>query len=100
MKKVIAVLTQKGALSKGVQANTAVNLFSVDNNRVQEVENLKLEDTNNNYFSLLMAVKKVSILYAETINSDLKRILQIMGIKTKCKDELENDDFIKQFIFD
>jgi len=100
MKKTIAILTQKGSLSKGIQPNTTVNLFSLVGDEVKEVENLKLEDTGNNYFSLLMAVKKVSIIYIETINTDLKNMLNTLGIKTKCRDEIYDDKFINHFIFD
>lgn len=100
MKKIIAILTQKGALSKGIQENTTVRLFSLEDEEVSKVENLKLEDIGNNYFSLLMAVKKVSIVYAETINTDLRNLLNMMNIKTKCKGEMADDRFISQFIFD
>lgn len=100
MKKIIAILTQKGALSKGVQENTTVNLFELENENVKGVESLKLESTEDNYFSLLMAIKKVSLVYADTINSDLKSILNKIGIKTKCKEDIHSDRFINQFIFD
>lgn len=99
MKKV-AILTQKGALSKGLQNNTTVNLFTMENDAVVEVENLKLENTSENYFSLLMALKKVSLIYVDTINNDLRRILEKIGIITKCKDEIFDDKFICQFVFD
>lgn len=100
MEKIIAILTQKGALSKGFQENTIIRLFSLNNNKVQRVENVKLENTDNDSISLWMAAKKVTVLYAETISIDLKRMLQMMEIKIKCKEELENDYFIKQFIFE
>lgn len=100
MEKIIAVLTQKGALSKGFQENTIIRLFSLNNNKVQKVENIKLEKTDNNSISLWMTTKKVTILYAETISADLKKMLQVMGIKIKCKEEFENDCFIEQFIFE
>ncbi len=61
MTRIIAILTQKGSLSKGVHENTTVNLFAVDGeDKVKGVESLKLENAENNYFSLLMALKKVS----------------------------------------
>ncbi|GAB6121717.1 hypothetical protein [Dysgonomonas termitidis] len=99
MKKIIAVLTQKGALSIGIQGNTTVNLFELEDENVKGVECITLESTGNNYFSLLMAIKKVSLVYADTINSDLKKILNEIGIKTKCKEDIPNDRFISQFIF-
>ncbi|WP_163304695.1 hypothetical protein [Dysgonomonas sp. 521] len=99
MAEIIAILTQKGNLSKNIQHNTTVNLFELENEKVKGVESLKLENTENNYFSLLMALKKVSIVYAESFNTDLKNILNKIGIKTKNKEELEGDKFINQFIF-
>lgn len=98
--KTIAILTQKGVLSKGIQDNTVVNLFKLENEEVKEVENVKLESTGDNYFSLLMALKKVSLVYAGTVNKDLKNMLLKLGIRTKCKEEIINDRFINQFIFD
>lgn len=99
MTKIIAILTQKNNLSKDVQNNTTVNLFEMDNEKVKGVETLRLDNTENNYFSLLMAIKKVSIVYADTISTDLRNILAKIGITTKCKEDLENDKFINQFIF-
>lgn len=100
MEKIIAILTQKGALSKGFQENTIVRLFSMKDDKVQKVENVKLEDTSNDSISLWMAAKKVTVLYAETISTELKYMLLVMGITTKCKEELGNDYFIEQFIFE
>jgi len=99
MAEIIAILTQKGNLSKDIQDNTTVNLFEMENEKVKGVESLKLTNTENNYFSLLMAIKKVSIVYADTISTDLRNILGKIGIKTKCKEDLDNDKFINQFIF-
>ncbi len=100
MTKIIAILTQKGALSKGLQENTTVNIFEVDNESVKSVESVKLEDTENSYFSLLMTVKKVSLIYIDSISIELKNILNKIGIKTKCKDEIIDDKFINKFIFE
>lgn len=100
MAKIIAILTQKNSLSKGIQHNTTINLFEVDEDVVQGVESLKLENTGSNNFSLLMALKKVSLIYIESINDDLKKLLEVIGIKTKCKEDMINDKFINQFIFD
>ncbi|MBB4037534.1 hypothetical protein GGR21_003451 [Dysgonomonas hofstadii] len=101
MTRIIAILTQKGSLSKGVHENTTVNLFAVDGeDKVKGVESLKLENAENNYFSLLMALKKVSLIYIESMNNDLKKLLEVIGIKTKCGSEIVNDRFINQFIFD
>jgi len=101
MTKIIAILTQKGSLSKGVQENTTVNLFEIDNeDKVKGVETIKLENAENNYFSLLMALKEVSLIYIESMNNDLRRLLEVIGIRTKCRNEIINDRFINQFIFD
>jgi len=100
MEKVVAILTQKGSLSKGVQTNTKVNIFRIENEKVAEVESVNLESTTDNYFSLFMKIKRVSIIYADTINVELKKILERIGIKTKCREELQDDMFINQFIFD
>lgn len=100
MEKVVAILTQKGALSKGLQENTTVNLFKLNDDKVTAVESVKLKETTHNYFSLLMALKKVSLIYVDTINNELKLLLSRLGIKTKCKDEINDDQFINQFIFD
>jgi hypothetical protein len=100
MEKIIAILTQKGALSKGLQENTTINLFKLENEKVTEVENISLENTSENHFSLLMALKKVSMIYIGTISNDLRNILNKIGIATKSKDEHSDDRFINQFIFD
>jgi len=101
MRRKVAVLTQKGSLSKGVQQDTTVNLFDLDDEKVTGVENIRLEETTDNYFSLLMSIKRVSLIYADTISNDLKRLLEMIGISTKCRDDdMDNDKFINQFIFD
>ncbi|MDH6309591.1 hypothetical protein M2451_001957 [Dysgonomonas sp. PFB1-18] len=100
MTEIIAILMQKGALSKGIQNNTTVNIFELEDDRVKGVETLKLENTETNYFSLLMALKKVTLIYVDSISNDLKNVLNKIGINIKNKDELTNDRFISQFIFD
>lgn len=100
MEKTIAIVTQKGALSRGLQHNTKVNLFSIKNDKVTGVENINLEGTSENRFSLMLALKKVSVVYIDTISNDLRRILDIVCITTKLKDEFDDDRFIRQFIFD
>ncbi|NDW18173.1 hypothetical protein D0T53_04475 [Dysgonomonas sp. 216] len=100
MKKKVAILTQKGSLSRDIQTDTKVNIFDIENEEVSGVEQIVLENTSNNYFSLLMALKKVSMVYVDSINSDLKNILLKIGITTKCKEDIINDKFINGFIFD
>ncbi|MFV0328487.1 MAG: hypothetical protein ACK5KL_01495 [Dysgonomonas sp.] len=70
MAEIIAILTQKGNLSRDIQGNTTVNIFELENDKVKGVESLKLDNTENNYFSLLMALKRVSIIYTDSINND------------------------------
>lgn len=100
MEKIVAILTQRGALSKGLHEDTMVNLFKMNNEKVMGVENVPLEETTNTYFSLMMALREVSLIYVDTISHDLKRLLEKLGIKTKCKNEVANDRFLEQFIFD
>lgn len=100
MKRRIAVLTQKNSLSRGIQENTTVNVFELEDEKVVGVENIILETPTNNYFSLLMAMKEVCTVYMQTMSNDLRRLLETIGIKTKCADETDNDKFINQFIFD
>lgn len=100
MEKVIAILTQKGSLSKGINTNTTINLFKLRDDQVTEVENIELEEVSHKSFSLLMALKEVSIIYIDSISKELKQILDTISITTKMKDDLDNDHFINKFIFD
>ncbi len=100
MKKVIAILTQKGALSSDIHYNTKVNIFKLEDEKVIEYESLKLDNNEYVHFSLLMKLKKVNLLYANTINNELKNMLKKSGIITKCKNEFTNDQFMEQFIFE
>jgi len=100
MNKVIAILTQKGSLSKDIQMDTVVNIFRMEDEEVAEVEHLKMEAVSNNYFSLLMAAKKVSLVYLDSVNNDLKNMLNTLGITIKCKEEYTDDKFINRFVFD
>lgn len=101
MKRIIAILTQKGSLSKDLQENTIVTLFDVDDEQVTSVESLKLENTSHNHFSLTMLLKKVSTIYVDTINAELKSMLERLGITIKLRNnDLSDDYFINKFIFD
>ena len=100
MKKIVAVITQKGSLSKGVQENTKINLFKLENEQVTEVENISVNDTSLNHFSLLLALKKVSTVYIGSISNDLRTLLNLIGITIKSLEEQTDDKFISQFIFD
>ena len=101
MKKKVAILTQKGSLSKGIQHNTIVNIFNLDEDTVTEVEQIMLDNNSNNYFSILMAFNEVSLVYTDSIANELKNTLYKIGITTKCKDDIIPDDkFFSRFIFD
>ncbi|NDW10558.1 hypothetical protein [Dysgonomonas sp. 520] len=100
MEKIVAILTRKGTLSNGIQRDTAVNVFSLENNEVVGVENISLNDASENYFSLLMKIKNVSLVYADSVSNNLRKLLTEIGISTKCGDELSGDKFIGQFIFE
>lgn len=100
MEKTVALITQKGSLSKGLQQNTTINLFKIANDKVSGVENIQLDEVSEQKFSLLLALKNVSVVYIDSISNDLKHILQTIGITTKLSNDLDDDHFIKQFIFD
>lgn len=100
MKKIIAILTQKNSLSKGLQDNTTVNLFDMENEAITGMVSLKLDNTNENAFLSLMIIKEVSLIYVDTININLRKMLNKIGIKIKCQDEISTDRFMTQFIFD
>lgn len=100
MKKIIAILTQKNSLSKGLQDNTTVNLFDIENEEITGVVSLKLDNTSEKSFLSLMKIKEVSLIYVDTISNNLKNMLTKIGIKIKCRDEILNDRFMTQFIFD
>ena len=99
MEKTIAVVTQKGSLSRGVQQNTIINLFKLTNDKVTGVENVNMEEVSEKSFSLMLALKQVSVVYLGTISNELRRILDTIGITTKLKGDLDNDKFKQQFIF-
>lgn len=99
MKKRVAILTQKGSLSKGLQNNTAVNLFELDNDEVVGFQNMNVGEVNENHFSVMMWMKDVSLVYADFISSDLKNMLNDFGISSKSKDNFSDDKFIQHFIF-
>lgn len=99
MKQKVAILTQKGVLSKGLQENTTINIFELENDKIVGVENVLLEETSEVKFSFMMCLKQVSIIYTESITNSLKKVLQTIGISIKCKDELNDDQFIALFEF-
>lgn len=99
MLKTIAIITEKGIPSKEIKENTLINVFSLDGDKVSGYESIKLERRDNNYFSRLLKLKKISLIYIDTINNDLRHLLHKVGIGIKCKEEWGDDLFIRQFIF-
>lgn len=99
MIKTIAIITEKGVPGKDIKENTQLNVFRLKGGKVVEYENIKLESNDTDYFSKLLKVKEISMIYIETINGELKKLLGILGIGIKCKEDWAGDKFIEQFVF-
>lgn len=100
MKKIIAILTQKGLLSKGISNNTDLNIFEVEeNDKVIGYENIKVDNNEKIQVLNLLKSKKINLLYIDSIANDLKDLLEKIGITVRSKEEHENDKFINSFIF-
>lgn len=100
MIKTVAVLIRKGSLSVGLQDDTRVNLLRLKDDEVVGIESITLENSSENYFSLLMKIKNVSLVYANWISNNLTRLLGGIGISIKCGKEVSEDKLIDQFILD
>jgi hypothetical protein len=100
MKEKIAILTNEGALSKDVKNGTLVSLFSMDDNIVTRVEYFKLKDeATEEHFSFIMKLKKVTMIYTDSLSMNLRKLLSNTGIIIKCKEDMAGDKFINQFVF-
>lgn len=99
MVETIAILTEKGVPSKDLKKDTLVNVFRVEDGKVFEYESIKLEDNDSEHFSHLLKLKEITLIYIEAVNNELRRLLNMLGIKIKCKEDWENDEFIGQFVF-
>jgi len=97
--KTIAIITERGVPSKEIRKNTEINVFIMEGEKVSGYESIKLDSVDNDRFSALLELKKVSLVYIDTLNNELRRLLQKIGINVKCKDEWEGDDFIGKFVF-
>lgn len=97
--KAIAIITDKGSPSKEIKENTLVNVFKFEGDKVAGYESIKLESSDSKSFSTLLKLKEISLIYLDTLNHDLKRLLQVLGVNVKCKDEWEGDNFIEKFVF-
>lgn len=97
--KTIAIITEKGVPGNDIKENTQINVFKLEGNRVCSYESIRLNNNDHKEFSMLLKLKEITLIYTDTINNELKRILSILGIGIKCKDDWEGDKFIEQFVF-
>ncbi|MFV0417819.1 MAG: hypothetical protein ACK5KT_03655 [Dysgonomonas sp.] len=97
--KTVAIITEKGIPGKDIKENTQINVFKLEDNKVRSYESIKLNNNDHKEFSMLLKLKEISLIYTDTITNELKRILNILGIGIKCKDDWEGDKFIEQFVF-
>ncbi|MBB4037294.1 hypothetical protein GGR21_003211 [Dysgonomonas hofstadii] len=97
--KTIAIITDKGAPCKQITQNTLINVFRLEEDKVSGFESIRLESCDNNSLSRLLKLKKISLVYIDTLNHELKSLLQKLGIGIKCKDQWEGDEFIGKFVF-
>lgn len=97
--KTIAIITDKGYPSKEIKQDAQVNVFRMEGDKVSGYESIKLDSADSKSFSSLLKLKEVTLVYLDTLNNDLKRLLQILGIHVKCRDEWEGDNFIGKFVF-
>jgi len=99
MNKIIAILTQKGLLGKGIQRDTLVNIFKLEDEKVYEYDSIKLESNDNLSFSMLLKLRDISLAYIDTISEELDNMLTKLGIMTKRREDWGEDKFITQFVF-
>lgn len=97
--KTIAIITEKGVPGKDIRQNTLINVFNLENDKVCSYESIKLDNNDNEAFSMLLKLKNISLIYIDSINNELQRTLNKLGIGIKCKDEWDGDKFIEQFVF-
>lgn len=99
MIKTIAIITDKGTPGKEIKEDMQVNVFRLDNDKVSGYESIKLKSSDSGSFSNLLKIKEISLVYIDSMGNELKRLLQILGVRVKCKDEWEGDEFIRKFVF-
>lgn len=99
MRKIVAILTKKGALCNDLQEDMEINIFGLEEERVVEFESVKLSTTEYKSFMSVLTSKKISLLYMKNINEEFKKILKNAGCFFKSQDDFKNDDFIRRFIF-
>ena len=98
MIKTIAIITDKGTPGKEIKENMQVNVFRLENDKVSGYESIKLSSSDTGSFSKLLKIKKISLIYIDSMSNELKRLLKILGIHVKCKEEWEGDEFIRKFV--
>ena len=76
-----------------------MNIFNLEDDRVVGYENLKIENNEYKNFASLVKKKNINLLYMDTINEDLKKMLKKLGVYAKCKDDCMDDAFIGRFVF-
>lgn len=100
MKKTIAILTKKGRLTKDIEAGSDVNIFKMEDDRVIGYENFTIENDEYGQFSTFVKKKKIKLIYMDSINEQLKKLLNRLGINIICKSECLDDRFLDRFVFD
>jgi len=100
MEENIAILTRKGVLCSDPEECSDINIFKLEDDKVVEYENVKLEDKGYSNFISLLVNKDIKLLYMNTVGRELKKLLDKIGIQIKCKEEYADDKFINRFIFD
>ncbi|SBV97002.1 hypothetical protein [uncultured Dysgonomonas sp.] len=99
MIKTIAIITDQGTPGKEIKEDMQVNVFRLENDKVSGYESIKLKSGDSRSFSKLMKIKEISLVYIDSMGNELKRLLQILDIHVKCKEEWEGDEFIRKFVF-
>lgn len=99
MIKTIAIITDKGTPGKEIREDMQVNVFRLENDKVSGYESIKLKSSDSSSFSKLLKIKEISLVYIDTMGNELKRLLQMLGVYVKCKEEWDGDEFIRKFVF-
>ncbi|MDR2953908.1 MAG: hypothetical protein LBV43_02375 [Prevotella sp.] len=97
--KTIAILTEGGMPGKEINENTQINVFRLEEDKVLGYESIKLGSNDNNKLSMLIKLKEISLIYIDTLNNELRYLLQKLGVSVKCRDQWEDDEFIGKFVF-
>lgn len=99
MVETIAIITEKGVPGKDIKENSLVNIFRLEDNKVFSYESLQLKSYDNESFFKMLRFKEISLIYIDSVNNELRRLLNKLNIRIKCKEDWSDDEFIKQFVF-